>query len=105
MSPDQENGIVLPGYHSGSVILDGEGAHSMTDERKKQFTQLGLNIAYYRKLKGLKQTDLAERVGLSRTHISNMEAPRMKTSISIEKLLDIADVLEVPVKKFFDFRD
>jgi hypothetical protein len=34
-----------------------------------------------------------------------MEAPGMKTSISIEKLLDIADVLEVPVKKFFDFRD
>ena len=105
MSPDQENGIVLPGYHSGSVILDGEGAHSMTDERKKQFTQLGLNIAYYRKLKGLKQTDLAERVGLSRTHISNLEAPNMQTGISLEKLLDIADALKVPVAKFFEFRD
>lgn len=77
----------------------------MTDKRKTQYKQLGLNIAYYRRLKGLTQSDLAEAVNLSRNHISNMEAPGMKTSISIEKLLDIADVLEVPVKKFFDFRD
>jgi transcriptional regulator with XRE-family HTH domain len=77
----------------------------MTDKRETQYKQLGLNIAYYRRLKGLTQSDLAEAVNLSRNHISNMEAPGMKTSISIEKLLDIADVLEVPVKKFFDFRD
>ena len=77
----------------------------MTDKRKTQYKQLGLNISYYRRLKGLIQSDLAEAVNLSRNHISNMEAPGMKTSISIEKLLDIADVLEVPVKKFFDFRD
>lgn len=32
--------------------------------------------------------------------------PRMKkTSISLNKLFDIADVLEVPVKDLFDFRD
>lgn len=62
-------------------------------------------MSRYRRLKGLTQADLAERVELSRTHISNLEAPGMKTSISLEKLMDIADVLEVPVKKFFDFRD
>ena len=67
----------------------------MTDERKKQYLQLGLNIAYYRKLKGLTQIDLAESVNLSRTHISNLEAPNMPTSISLEKLFDIADVLDI----------
>ena len=77
----------------------------MTDERRKQFTQLGLNIAYYRKLKGLKQAELAEKVKLSRTHISNLEAPNMPTSISLESLMDIADALKVPVAKFFEFRD
>lgn len=77
----------------------------MTDKRKTQYKQLGLNIAYYRRLKGLTQSDLAKAVNLSRTHISNLEAPGMKTSISLEKLFDIADVLEVPVKDFFDFRD
>ena len=76
-----------------------------TEERITQYKQLGLNIAYYRKLKGLTQGALADAVNLSRTHISNLEAPNMPTSISLEKLFDIADVLGVPVKKFFDFRD
>lgn len=77
----------------------------MTDQRKKQYTQLGLNIAYYRKLKGLTQSELAEKVNLSRTHISNLEAPNMPTSISLEKLFDISDALGVKVGSFFDFRD
>ena len=77
----------------------------MTKERLNQLKQLGLTIAYYRKLKGFTQQDLADAAGLSRTHISNLEAPNMHSSISLEKLFDIADVLGVPVKQFFDFRD
>ncbi len=77
----------------------------MTEERRIQFKRLGLNVTYYRKLKGMTQIELAKSVDLSRTHISNLEAPGMKTSISLEKLFDIADVLDVPVKKFFDFRE
>lgn len=77
----------------------------MNDRRNSQYKQLGLTIAYYRKLKGITQQSLADAVKLSRTHISNLEAPNMPTSISLEKLLDIADVLNVPVKKFFDFRE
>ncbi len=77
----------------------------MTEERKIQFKRLGLNVTYYRKLKGMTQIELAKSVDLSRTHISNLEAPGMRTSISLEKLFDIADVLEVPVMKFFDFRE
>ncbi len=77
----------------------------MTEQRRKQYLQLGLTIGYYRRLKGLTQGDLAKAVGLSRTHISNLEAPGIKGSISLDKLFDIADVLNVPVAKFFDFRD
>ena len=77
----------------------------MTQQRMNQYKQLGLTIAYYRKLKGITQQALAQQVGLSRTHISNLEAPNMPTSISLEKLFDIAEVLNVPVKIFFDFRD
>ncbi len=75
------------------------------DERKKQLVQLGLNISYYRRLKDITQAELAKMVGLSRTHISNLEAPKMRTSISLEKLFEIADALDVPIKKFFDFRE
>ena len=74
-------------------------------DRKTQYKQLGLTIAYYRKLRGLSQQALAEAVNLSRTHISNLEAPSMPTSISLGKLFDIAEALNVPVKSLFDFRD
>ena len=74
----------------------------MDQKRQNQYRQLGLTIAYYRKLRGL---ELAEQVNLSRTHISTLEAPNMPTSISLDKLFDIADILEVPVKCFFEFRE
>ena len=77
----------------------------MDQKRINEFRLLGLTIAYYRKLRGLTQAELAEATNLSRTHISNIEAPNGKTSISLNKLFDIADVLEVPVKDLFDFRD
>lgn len=77
----------------------------MDYKRINEFRLLGLTIAYYRKLRGLTQAELAEATNLSRTHISNIEAPNGKTSISLNKLFDIADVLEVPVKYLFDFRD
>lgn len=77
----------------------------MNEKRIRQFRELGLTISYYRKLKGLTQADLAQNVGLSRMHISNIEAPQVKTSISLESLFDIADALDVPVKDLFDFRN
>ena len=77
----------------------------MDYKRMNEFRLLGLTIAYYRRLRGLTQAELAEATNLSRTHISNIEAPNGKTSISLNKLFDIAEVLEVPVKDLFDFRD
>lgn len=77
----------------------------MDEKRIRQFRELGLTISYYRKLKGLTQSELPQNVGLSRTHISNIEAPQVKTSLSLESLFDIADALDVPVKDFFDFRN
>ena len=77
----------------------------MDYKRMNEFRLLGLTIAYYRKLRGLTQAELAEATNLSRTHISNIEAPNGKTSISLNKLFDIAEVLEVPVKDLFDFLD
>lgn len=77
----------------------------MTEKRANQYRQLGLTIAYYRKLRGLTQLQLAEQVDLSRTHISNLEAPNMPTSISLEKLFDISDILDVPIGKLFEIRE
>ncbi len=73
------------------------------DKYKDRYTRLGLNIAYYRKLRGLTQLDLAEAVDISRTHMSNIEAPNIPTSVSIELLFDISDELGIPTKLLFDF--
>ncbi|MFR2365963.1 MAG: helix-turn-helix domain-containing protein [Eubacterium sp.] len=54
-------------------------------------------MAYYRKLRGLTQMQLAEAVNISRTHISNIEAPNVQTSVSLDTLLDISEVLNVNI--------
>lgn len=76
----------------------------MSENINAQLMELGLNIAYYRKLKGMTQAQLAQEVGISRTHISNIEAPKMATQISVETLLKVADVLDIKIWKLFAFR-
>ncbi len=75
----------------------------MNSRHDQEYKKLGLNIAYYRKLNGISQMQLAEAVGISRTHMSNIEAPNMPTSISLETLMDIADALGVPVNRLLTF--
>ena len=77
----------------------------MEDKYKQNFKIIGLNIAYYRKLKGLSQMQLAEKANISRTHLSNIEAPNMPTSIYLETLFDIAEILDVPAAYLLSFRN
>lgn len=70
---------------------------------KEKYRRVGLNIALQRKLKNISQIELAEKVGISRTHISNIEAPNMDTNISLEVIFNISDVLEIPVSAIFNF--
>lgn len=78
---------------------------AVSEKRKKQYRQLGLTIAYYRKMNGMTQLQLAEAINVSRTHLSNIEAPNMPTSVSLALLFDISDVLEIPIAKLFEFRE
>lgn len=71
--------------------------------REEKIKRIGLNIAYQRKLKRLTQTQLAEKIGISRTHMSNIEAPNMVTPISLDVIFNISDVLEIPVEVMFKF--
>lgn len=60
-----------------------------------RFIQLGIAIAALRKIRGLSQDKLAEKAGISRSHISNIEAPGLAKDFSLETFFDIADALEV----------
>ena len=68
----------------------------------EKYRRIGLNIAHQRKLKKLTQVQLAERIGISRTHMSNIEALNMPTQISVDTLFKIADVLGIKVSNLFE---
>ena len=75
----------------------------MKEEYRNNYQQFGLNVVYYRKKKRLSQSQLAELVNIHRTYISSIELG--KVSISFDILFKLAEVLEIPVYKLFEFRD
>lgn len=75
----------------------------MKEKYAQQYKEIGLKIAYYRKLKGFSQLELAEKIDVSRTHLSNIEAPNVPTSISLDLLFRISEVLDIDTKNFFEF--
>jgi Predicted transcriptional regulators len=77
----------------------------MDYERANKLRLLGLTIGYYRKARGLTQLELAERIHISRTHMSNIEAPNVKTTLSLGTLLDIADALDIEIRDLFSFKE
>lgn len=74
-------------------------------EMGERLVKIGLNVAYYRKLKNLSQAELAEKSNLSRVQIGHLEAPNMFVNPTAGTLISIALALEIPVSKLFDFRD
>ena len=68
-----------------------------------EYKKLGLNIFYYRKEKGLSQSQLAEIIEISRTHMSRIE--NNDSAVSLDVIFSIAKALQIPVCKLFGFRD
>lgn len=57
------------------------------------------NIAHYRKMRGLTQTDLAEMVGVKQPHISRIE--KGDDGVSLRLYKDIASALRVELYELF----
>ena len=75
----------------------------MKYEFEQEYKQIGLKISYYRKLKGLTQEKLADKLGVATSYIGQMEAAGMYKPISLTTLLRIAQALETPAYKFLEF--
>ena len=71
----------------------------------ERYRQIGLKIAYYRKLRGLTQETLAEQIGRTPAFVGHVEAPNIDKAVSLDTLFDIADVLNVPPQRFLTFED
>jgi len=70
-----------------------------------EYRQVGLKIAYYRKLRGLTQEQLAEKIRRTPAFIGHVEAPNINKAVSLDTLFDIAIVLDVPAYKFLLFEE
>ncbi len=72
---------------------------------QNRFRQVGLKIAYYRKLRGMTQEQLAEATNMSTVFISHVEAPGIDKTVSLGTLFAIADVLDIPAYKLLIFEE
>lgn len=72
----------------------------MKEEYYSKYRTIGLKIAYYRKLRGLTQEQLAEKIDKNLAFIGAVEAPNVNRTVSLDTLFDIAEVLDVPAYKF-----
>ena len=74
----------------------------MEHEHQKEYRKLGLNISYYRKSAGLSQIQPADKIDISRTHMSRIE--NSDCAVSLDVVFRIAKAPDVPVCKLFEFR-
>lgn len=71
---------------------------TVTDENmliNEWFAEIGSNITWYRRKKGLTQEALAARVDISRVHLAAIEAPNSSRRPSMDLLFRIALALGV----------
>lgn len=70
---------------------------------ERRYIQIGLKIAYYRKLNGMTQEQLAELIGISPGYLSQVETPTFVQPVSLKTLFAIADLFHVQPAKFLEF--
>lgn len=78
---------------------------TMQDEFREYYKMIGLKVAYYRKLRGLTQEKLAERMGVDTSFIGQIEAVNIYKAISLDTLFRISKALDTPPHLFMKFDD
>ena len=62
---------------------------------RDHFIQLGIAISALRRIRGLSQEKLAEKANISRSLLSNIEAPNMAYGFSLNVFYNIAEALDI----------
>lgn len=74
----------------------------MTENKKNNppyCLKIGLHIRKWRELKGIKQEQLANQLGITKAALSNIEND--KTDVNLHRIEDIARCLDLEVMKLF----
>ena len=64
-------------------------------KNRDRFIQLGIAISTLRRIRGLSQEKLAEKANISRSLLSNIEAPNMAYGFSLNVFYNLADALDI----------
>lgn len=67
----------------------------VSDKNRDRFIQLGIAIGTVRKIRKMSQEELAQKVGISRSLISAIEAPGIAKGFSLEVFYNISDALDI----------
>ena len=73
------------------------------DFEKEIYIKLGQNIKKYRLAKNFSQEKLSELLDANPKFIGHVE--RVELYISLKKLIQISQILDIPLYSFFDFRN
>jgi len=60
---------------------------ALKDEFAQNYKKIGLKVSYYRKLAGMTQEQLAEKMGVGTSFIGQIEAPNIYKAISMDTLI------------------
>lgn len=71
-------------------------------KNRDRFIQLGIAISALRKVLGMSQEELAARAGISRSHLSAIEAPNIVRAFSLEVFFNISDALAIEPKDLIE---
>ena len=82
-------------YSCKGYIKLGKACHIMKDIAKV----IGTRIKMLRFAKHMQQTELAKRMGISQTHMSNIESGR--NNVTVDNLYKLHEILECPMSSFF----
>lgn len=70
----------------------------ISSRHQDKYRRIGNRIAYYRIKAGLSQQELADRINISKSYLSKIEAPGSIKTFSLEVLFDISDSLGIDIK-------
>ena len=77
----------------------------MDSKKDLIYKQIGAKIAYYRTIRQMTQSELAERVHMSRSSIGRIECGKYNSGVPISTLLDIAEGLGTSLSSLVTFSE
>ena len=76
------------------------------DERcLEDIRRIGLRIGYFRKVRNIKQADLADRLHINKNYLSQIESGSANKALSLPLLIRIARALDVELATLIDMKD